>query len=264
MTEIETPWNGVTVTWLADAVTSGALRGCSALLTLAPGAVCEPRRLEHVETVVYVCRGEVIHTGAGGEILLEADDTLTVPEGRAHGLVNRTNAPAGVLVSYTGTTTLPWDQTTVAPDEPSPHTDVFVRRLHGVSDDPSASLERGFRQMEVSFAAAEGARMTTFGSGRWPTGAGQHMWHRHPHADEVIYIYGGYAAHMTESGSALLGQGGLAYVPAGLWHTMRSSDPGQPLDAVFGYLGGATLEEAGYELRDAATPRRRRRASDAG
>ena len=31
---------------------------------------------------------------------------------------------------------------------------------------------------------------------------------------------------------------------------MHSNDTTRPLDAIFGYLGGASLAEAGYELRD--------------
>jgi quercetin dioxygenase-like cupin family protein len=252
-----TPWPGVTVSWLADD-RDGATHGCGVQLKVAPGASYEPQRYDDVETVLYVCRGAGRHTGSEGPIELGEDDTLTVLSGGWHGFENTGDEDALVVLSYTGTTSLPWDRAQTGAAGNVADGKAFSRPMHAVSDDPAAVSGRGFHQMRVSFAAAEGAQATTAGSGRWPGGRGQHMWHRHHHADELIYIYEGEAQHMTEDGTELLPAGGLAWVSANVWHSMRSDEDGSDLDAIFLYLGAPSLEASGYEPRhDAATPESR-------
>lgn len=247
MTAVGRSWPGVEVRWAAQSA-DGAKTGSSVALEIAPGAGYPVAVLAAVEQVVYVCDGELLHRGSGGEMALGPDQTLTVTAGAAHGLENTGPEPAVVLASYTGASELPWDRMRPA-TEGADGAEVFRHSVHEVADDPYAVAENGFHEMLVSFLAAEGAKATTFGFGRWPQGEGQHMWHRHENADEIIYIFEGEAQHMTEAGTAILRPGDFAYVPAGEWHSMRSNDPTRPLDAIFGYLGGASLEQAGYELR---------------
>ena len=256
-TAATTPWAGVSVRWRADE-RDGATHGSGAQLAVAPGASYGPHRYDDVETVVYVCRGTGRHVGSDGPIELRTDDTLTVLAGGTHGFENTGEEEALLAVSYTGSATLPWERADAAGSDEAAGGKAFARPMHEVSDDPGAVPDRGFHQMRVSFAAADGAAATTAGSGRWPGGHGQHMWHRHHHADELIYIYEGTAQHMTDDGTQLLPAGGLAWVPAGEWHSMRSDDEGRDLDAIFVYLGAASLEASGYEPRhDARTPERR-------
>lgn len=247
----KSPWDGVEVRWSSESAEDGRT-GCSVAIEIEPGAGYPVGVLTEIEQVVYVCTGSVRHSGSGGDLTLAPDEALTVLAGGAHGLSNETDAPASVVISYTGATRLPWgegDRSPVAEDQASGK--VFRHAVHEVDDDPYVVPEHGFNNMLVSFSAAAGAARTTFGSGRWPEGKGQHMWHRHANADELIYLFEGEAQHMTEAGTEILRQGDLAYVPAGEWHSMRSNDPKLPLDAVFAYLGGAGLQEAGYERRDA-------------
>jgi mannose-6-phosphate isomerase-like protein (cupin superfamily) len=221
-------------------------------LEIAPGAGYPVGVLEETERVVYVCAGAVTHRGSGDDLILGRDAALTVLAGGRHGLTNEGDVPALVLVSYTGVTSVPWDGDGDSSRRPEEEGDAKVlrHRVHEVEDDPYVVPEHGFNDMRVSFSAAAGAEMTTFGSGRWPGGKGQHMWHRHVNADEVIYLFEGEAQHMTEAGTLILREGDFAYVPAGEWHSMRSNAPGSPLDAIYAYLGGADLQSVGYELRD--------------
>jgi mannose-6-phosphate isomerase-like protein (cupin superfamily) len=252
-TTTTTPWHGVAARWLADE-RDGAMHGSGVQLAVAPGAGYPAQRYDDVEVVLYVCSGTGRHVGSDGPIDLAADDSVAVPAGSWHGFENTGSGEALIVLTYTGATTLPWDRAQSADGRTAFDGHAFKHRLHEVDDDAVAQPDRGFHHMKVSFAGAQGAEATTLGSGRWPGGHGQHMWHRHHHADELIYIYEGTAQHMSETGTELLATGHLAWVPADVWHSMRSDDDSSALDSVFFYVGAPSLEASGYEPRhDAAT-----------
>lgn len=108
-TAATTPWAGVSLRWRADE-RDGATHGSGAQLAVAPGAAYGPHRYDDVETVVYVCRGTGRHVGSDGPIELGADDTLTVLAGGTHGFENTGDEEALLVVSYTGSPTLPWER----------------------------------------------------------------------------------------------------------------------------------------------------------
>ncbi|MEK8104582.1 cupin domain-containing protein [Micromonospora sp. M12] len=77
---------------------------------------------------------------------------------------------------------------------------------------------------------------------------GHHELHRHPHAEEFFMVLDGGGEHLTETGAIRMGPGDVVLVAAGEWHGYRT-DPGVTTTTVYGYLGAASLDEAGYEVR---------------
>lgn len=76
---------------------------------------------------------------------------------------------------------------------------------------------------------------------------GHHELHRHPHAEEFFLVVAGSGEHLTESGPVRLGPGDIVLVPAGERHGYRT-DAGVTTRTVYGYLGAAGLDSAGYEV----------------
>jgi quercetin dioxygenase-like cupin family protein len=77
---------------------------------------------------------------------------------------------------------------------------------------------------------------------------GRHELHRHASAEEFFMVVEGGGEHLTESGPVRLGPGDAVLIPAGEWHGYRT-DPGVTTRTIYGYLGAASLDDAGYEVR---------------
>jgi quercetin dioxygenase-like cupin family protein len=75
-----------------------------------------------------------------------------------------------------------------------------------------------------------------------------HERHFHPNADEFIYVVSGRAALGTESHEHVATAGTIDFVPAGKVHWARNLDENEPLEIVGLYIGGNSIEEAGYEF----------------
>ena len=76
---------------------------------------------------------------------------------------------------------------------------------------------------------------------------GHHELHRHPHAEEFFLVVEGSGEHLTGSGPVRLGPGDIVLVAAGERHGYRT-DAGVTTRTVYGYLGAAGLDSAGYEV----------------
>ncbi|MBM0276136.1 cupin domain-containing protein [Micromonospora tarensis] len=77
---------------------------------------------------------------------------------------------------------------------------------------------------------------------------GHHELHRHSNAEEFFMVLDGGGEHLTETDAVRLGPGDVVLVEAGEWHGYRT-DSGVTTTTVYGYLGAASLDEAGYEVR---------------
>lgn len=113
--------------------------------------------------------------------------------------------------------------------------------------DPAAVTPDEGWHMDIRFVDGPitGARDVCLFRARFEPGA-YHERHRHPNAEEIYYIISGRAAvgageteHVAEAGS-------VQFVAKGAVHWFRNLDDA-PLELVGVYVGGATLEEAGYE-----------------
>jgi quercetin dioxygenase-like cupin family protein len=94
-------------------------------------------------------------------------------------------------------------------------------------------LEAGSRELVFN--------TTIFPPGKW------HELHRHPRAEEALYIVSGSGLHLSEGEPVRQRAGEVVYIPRGEWHGFANdSDEPAVIIAVFG--GVATYAEAGYEV----------------
>jgi len=108
--------------------------------------------------------------------------------------------------------------------------------------------EDGWRDMTIRFldgsvsGSSNGCMFrTTFGPGA------AHERHFHPNADEFLYVISGRAAAGAGEEEHEIGPGTVQFIPAGTTHWLRNLDDRAPVELVGIYVGGANLEEAGYE-----------------
>ncbi|AUG80774.1 hypothetical protein CFP65_6106 [Kitasatospora sp. MMS16-BH015] len=248
-------------------------------MILVPAAIPERapcfRRLIDLQLFPQALGGvtvEAVHAGTRAEESTGAEAVTVLLTGRAgwpggelrpgHGLYHPAGTRYGISVGRSPAVLL----TVHARPEPGPRCVLPAARSedghgeHGGSVPLARRRERGelrraggFEGMAVHWLATTG----TVGSRRLAVATstfvpgGTHHLHRHPAADEFFLVLLGGGDHLTENGRVRLGQGDLAYVPAGEWHGFRTRR-GVTTVALYGYLGAGSLAGAGYQVREEA------------
>ncbi|MDG4810780.1 cupin domain-containing protein [Micromonospora sp. WMMD1120] len=194
---------------------------------LAPGQAL-PAGAADTETGVFLLSGTLSDLDPGAALFLpvgEPGDLVAGPEGARVLLVRARGAQRPPAVA---------------------------RRPPEVDHVSSAVLAAGggFTDMRVRWlvcrADAGSTRLVVATSTFAPDG--HHELHRHPNAEEFFMVLDGGGEHLTETGAIRLGPGDVVLVAAGEWHGYRT-DPEVTTTTVYGYLGAASLDEAGYEVR---------------
>lgn len=90
-----------------------------------------------------------------------------------------------------------------------------------------------------------GARGIILLSSELPPGK-VHLLHRHPNAEQIMYVHEGACLALSEEGAMRLGEGDAVFIAQGEWHGVRN-DTDQPTVTLVIYAGAGTLKEAGYE-----------------
>ena len=90
-----------------------------------------------------------------------------------------------------------------------------------------------------------GARKIILLSSELPPGK-VHLLHRHPNAEQIMYVLEGSCLALSEGEPARLNQGDAVFIAQGEWHGVRN-DTDRPAVTLVIYAGAGTLEEAGYE-----------------
>jgi quercetin dioxygenase-like cupin family protein len=90
-----------------------------------------------------------------------------------------------------------------------------------------------------------GARGMVLLSSEFPPGR-IHLLHRHPNAEQIMYVLEGSCLALSEGGPVRLNQGDAVFIAQGEWHGVRN-DTDQPAVTLVIYAGAGTLEDAGYE-----------------
>jgi quercetin dioxygenase-like cupin family protein len=91
-----------------------------------------------------------------------------------------------------------------------------------------------------------GARRIILLSSELPPGK-VHLLHRHPNAEQIMYMLEGSCLALSEGEPVRLNEGDAVFIAQGEWHGVRN-DSGQPAVTLVIYAGAGTLEEAGYEV----------------
>ena len=73
-----------------------------------------------------------------------------------------------------------------------------------------------------------------------------HLLHRHPKAEQIMYVLEGSCLALSEAEQARLKEGDAVFIAQGEWHGVRN-DTEKPAVTLIIYAGAGTLEEAGYE-----------------
>jgi quercetin dioxygenase-like cupin family protein len=73
-----------------------------------------------------------------------------------------------------------------------------------------------------------------------------HLLHRHPNAEQIMYVLEGSCLALSEGEPVRLNEGDAVFIAQGEWHGVRN-DTDQPAVTLIIYAGAGTLEEAGYE-----------------
>jgi quercetin dioxygenase-like cupin family protein len=73
-----------------------------------------------------------------------------------------------------------------------------------------------------------------------------HLLHRHPNAEQIMYVLEGSCLALSEGEPVRLNEGHAVFISQGEWHGVRN-DTDRPAVTLVIYAGAGTLEEAGYE-----------------
>ncbi|MGD9712879.1 MAG: cupin domain-containing protein [Thermomicrobiales bacterium] len=93
-------------------------------------------------------------------------------------------------------------------------------------------------------AAATGTDSVVADVVRFPPGF-VHKLHRHPVADQVMFVVQGTVTAFDETDEVEVGPGAIALFPSGKWHGARVAEPGAEILNLF--CGVGAIPEAGYE-----------------
>jgi quercetin dioxygenase-like cupin family protein len=248
---------GLNTRWLISSALGGAEHGMIAELELAPMATEPLHRHANADEAAFVLSGSATALGADGEQAAPAGTLILSSRGTWHG-IRAGEEPTSVLLIYGGESNI--DELvvelaggvaagaaprTINASELTPH--------------PNHNPEMGFFNMAANFLVSEdglpGAELVVgaafYGT---PDPIGGHALHRHPNAEEFLYIRRGRASHLTTDGELAMDQGDIAFIPTGELHGIWNKSP-SATQSVFGYLGLTSLRAGGYELaEDVQTP----------
>ena len=90
-----------------------------------------------------------------------------------------------------------------------------------------------------------GARRIILLSSELPPGK-VHLLHRHPNAEQIMYLLEGSCLALSEGEPVRLNEGDAVFIAQGEWHGV-CNDTDRPVLTLVIYAGAGTLEEAGYE-----------------
>jgi quercetin dioxygenase-like cupin family protein len=73
-----------------------------------------------------------------------------------------------------------------------------------------------------------------------------HLLHRHPNAEQIMYVLEGSCLALSEGEPVRLKEGDAVFIAQGEWHGVRNNTD-RPAVTLVIYAGAGTLQEAGYE-----------------
>jgi quercetin dioxygenase-like cupin family protein len=124
-----------------------------------------------------------------------------------------------------------------------------LRSTKNVSEDPTITGRPGWEGLHVWWLVNQeqtGARTMVVNITDFPPHK-RHEMHRHPNAEEALYIVSGAGLHLSEGEPLRQRAGDVMYIPAGEWHGFENdTDDPTVLLALFGGVG--SYEAAGYEI----------------
>lgn len=244
---------GVSVRDLINRDTVATGRGMLSIAEFAPGGFHSLHRHDRSSQISYLLSGRGEHLTENGPVPVRAGDATFVPKNTWHGFRNTGTDKAVLLSIYSPASHLSeagYESFSGKIDTSKP-AHVALSSLAKLQGDAALDADAGFIGLGVFWLATR----DTVGSNDFLLGAstfepgGLHEHHRHPRGDEFLYILEGGGEHLTPDGAIPLSAGEIAYIPANEYHGFRNPE-GLLTRTLFGYFGPATLEEAGYQVRE--------------
>ena len=122
-------------------------------------------------------------------------------------------------------------------------------KVRNIQDVPAQLMTRpdqeGLIVRNVINKVDAGARSMILLSSEIPPGK-VHLLHRHPNAEQIMYVVEGSCVALSEGEPVRLKEGDAVFISRGEWHGVRNDTERLALTLVI-YSGAGTLEEAGYE-----------------
>jgi quercetin dioxygenase-like cupin family protein len=123
---------------------------------------------------------------------------------------------------------------------------VEIRNVRDVAEQVMIKADQeGLIVRNVINKDSAGARNIILLSVELPPGT-VHLLHRHPNAEQIMYVLEGSCLALSEGEPVRLNEGDAVFTAQGEWHGV-SNNTDQPAVTLIIYAGAGTLEEAGYE-----------------
>lgn len=123
------------------------------------------------------------------------------------------------------------------------------RSVRTVAEDPTVAGRPGWEGLHVWWLVGReetGAEGIVFNVTEFPPDK-THEIHRHPNAEEALYVLRGSGLHLSEGEPVRQHEGEVVFIEKGEWHGFANdTDSPTTVLAVFGGVG--SYEEAGYEV----------------
>jgi quercetin dioxygenase-like cupin family protein len=243
-------WERTEVRWLVDATHGRAELGALVLIAVQPDGGYAAHRYDDIDRTLYLLEGSGEHHAGEERVPLKRDDSLYVERGRWHGFRNLGGKPARLLVVYSPRNQF-LDYALLA-DGDTKDQGLPVISLEQVPDDPDLADDQGWYGLSVKWLVTDesaGAQSALLGASRFEPG-GSHVLHRHPIAEEILFVREGGGWHLHPDGrEEAIAPGTVTFAGRGEWHGFRAR-PDTETRCLFVYLGAAALDGAGYELME--------------
>ncbi len=119
--------------------------------------------------------------------------------------------------------------------------------------DSNLASADGWVNMAVQFLVDHdhgGANEVVFGRTVFAPGESVHQLHRHPGAEEVVYLVRGSGVATNGDEEIALGVGDIAFHPQGEWHGFYNTSATEEAEMIWVWAGAGSKHDAGYEVKD--------------
>ncbi len=240
------------LSWLLDAELGAGEHGAVGRMTIEAGGEQEPHRHPGGEETMLVLEGRGSALAGGRELPIAAGNLLHAPAGAAHALrAGAEGLDLLVVLSATSAAAAGWE----AGAESAPGAEARLlsgREREEIELDDAATGFVGMHARWLADAEICGTAATVVGCSRFAPDGGAHELHRHPGTAEFFVVLAGEGVQLGAGGAEVaVDPGDATLLPLGSWHGFRNTGP-REVRAVFGFLGAASFDAAGYELAEPA------------
>jgi quercetin dioxygenase-like cupin family protein len=124
---------------------------------------------------------------------------------------------------------------------------VKIRNIHDVAAQLMTRPDQeGLIVRNVINKVDAGATSMILLSSELPPGT-VHLLHRHPNAEQIMYVLKGSCVALSEGGSVRLKEGDAVFIGRSEWHGVSNEGGERSALTLVIYSGAGSLEEAGYE-----------------